>query len=76
MARKNRRLRMRFGRALRARREAARMTQIDLAEEAGLSEGYISQLERGLRAPSLEAIAELAHALKTKGSNLLDDAGE
>ena len=52
------------------------MTQLALAEEAGLSEGYVSQLERGLRSPSLEAIAELAHALKTNGSNLLDDADE
>ena len=76
MARKNRRLRVRFGRALRKRRLAAELTQLDLAVAAGLSEAYISQLERGVNSPSLEAISELGRALETKGSNLLSDVGE
>ena len=76
MARKNAELAKRFGSLIRVRRKALEMTQLDLAVEAGLSEAYISQLERGLKSPSLLAIVELAKALKIKGSGLLDDAGE
>lgn len=74
MTRRNRQLRARFGQALRTRREAERLTQLDLAEEAGLSESYISQLERGLHAPSLEAIDALAQALGTTATDLVAEA--
>jgi transcriptional regulator with XRE-family HTH domain len=76
MARKNRRLRVRFGKALRDRRLAAGVTQLDLAVASGLSEVYISRLERGINSPSVEALAELAKALGAKSSDLLKDAGE
>ena len=76
MARKNRRLRVRFGQALRKRRLEAGLTQLDLAVAEGLSEMYISRLERGVYAPSLESISELAKALGAKGSDLLKDAGD
>ena len=74
MARKNRQLLVRFGRALRERREATRMTQLDLAEEAGMSESYVSKLERGLVSPSLEAIDTLARALGTTATDLVAEA--
>lgn len=64
-----------FNLALAAAVKKARMkiglTQAQLAGLAGLSEVYISQLERAERGDSLNAFMQLAAALKMKGSTLL-----
>ncbi len=62
-----------FGRRLRVLREAHRpaMSATGLAVRAGVSVPYISQLEAGLRAPSLAAIISLAGALGVKAWELL-----
>src|SRR5262245_52515110 len=39
------------------------MTIMDLAREAGISNGLLSQLERGIGNPSIETLAHLARAL-------------
>lgn len=44
-------------------RERAGLTAKDLAKMAGLSPGYISLLERGLREPSAETLDRLAEVL-------------
>ena len=49
------------------------MTQEALAEGSELSSAYISQLERGLKSPSLLALVELASALGVSVSELLKD---
>jgi transcriptional regulator with XRE-family HTH domain len=54
-----------FGRLIRRRREAAGLTQETLAHEAGLHRTYISLLERGQRAPTIEVLRRLAKAFKT-----------
>lgn len=52
-----------FAEILRARREAAGLTQEALAERADTSVRFISFLETGRRQPSLSAIAALSHGL-------------
>jgi len=54
----------------------AGFTQLDLAVAAGLSEAYISQIERGINATSVEATLELAKALGTTVGALVEDAAE
>jgi len=52
-----------FGKIVRTRRRALDMSQEDLGEKAELNRGYISDIERGLRNPSLEVIDRIARAL-------------
>ena len=54
-----------YGRVLRAEREAAGISQEDLAHEAGIHRTYVSMLERGLANPSLTVLASIAEALGT-----------
>ena len=54
-----------LGRALRRRRKEIGKTMRQVAQEAGLSEGFISQVERGLSTPSLISLYNLASTLET-----------
>lgn len=74
MAKQNPRLRHRFGVALRDARLAAGFSQEELADRAGLHVSYVSQLERGLKSPSLDALASLASAMKMRASALVERA--
>ena len=56
-------IKKRFGRIVRTRRRALDMSQEELGEYAKLNRGYISDIERGLRNPSLEVIERIAIAL-------------
>lgn len=56
----------RFGLALRSLREQAGLSQEDLAHMSGLHRTYVSQLERGLKSPSLNVIWDLARALRLR----------
>ncbi len=67
-------LSMTFGKWLSGKREAARLTQVQLAERAGISPNYVSALERdepnardgSPRRPRLEKVDRLAKALLTE----------
>jgi transcriptional regulator with XRE-family HTH domain len=50
------------------------LTQERLAELAGMSQQYISDLERGKRNPTLVTVHEIAVALKVSHLDLLDPA--
>jgi transcriptional regulator with XRE-family HTH domain len=52
-------------------RKAAGMTQEELSERSGLSQQYISGLERGSRNPTVLSLYELANALKANPVDLL-----
>jgi transcriptional regulator with XRE-family HTH domain len=56
--------RRRFAETLREARGNAGISQEQLAERAGLHRTYISQLERGLKSPSLDVIVSLANGLR------------
>lgn len=57
------------------RRERLRLglTQDALAVEAGMTRSYLSDLERGTRNPSVNALGLLARALKVEAADLLRD---
>ncbi len=52
-----------FAGRLRELREAAGLTQLQLAEQAGLTEQGLGQIERGRRQPTWETVCRLAAAL-------------
>lgn len=56
---------------MRALREERRWSQSELAELADLDVSYVSQVERGLRDPSLSSLIALASGLKVAVSELL-----
>lgn len=74
MATAKRSLRAAFGQVLRDRRREIGISQEELAHESGLHRTYVSQLERGLKSPSLDAIAALAKALRQQPHELIKAA--
>ena len=52
-------------------RTAAKLSQEDLALEAGLDRTYISQVERSLRNVTIEVLARLAKALGTTADQFI-----
>ena len=60
----------RFGLAIRRRRLQQGVSQEELAYRAGLHRTYVSDIERGVRNPSLVNVEKLAEALGTSLSDL------
>ena len=60
-----------LGQRLRERRRELRLTLKEVADGAGLSVGFISQVERGLTAPSISSLAGIARVLGTHISEFL-----
>src|SRR3954468_4557626 len=63
------------GDLIKSQREVARMSVRRLADRAGVSNPYLSQIERGLRRPSAEILQQLAKALKISVETLYIRAG-
>ncbi|MEW2522208.1 helix-turn-helix domain-containing protein [Actinacidiphila alni] len=63
------------GEYLREQRRGARLSLRQLAEAAGVSNPYLSQIERGLRKPSAEILQQLAKALRISAETLYVQAG-
>lgn len=64
-----------LGDYLREQRVAASLSLRQLAEQAGVSNPYLSQIERGLRRPSAEVLQQLAKALRISAETLYVRAG-
>jgi transcriptional regulator with XRE-family HTH domain len=64
-----------LGEFIRGQREVASMSVRRLADLAGVSNPYLSQIERGLRRPSAEILQQLANALKISVETLYVHAG-
>jgi transcriptional regulator with XRE-family HTH domain len=64
-----------IGGFIRAQREAAQVSVRQLAEKAGVSNPYLSQIERGLRKPSAEVLNQIAKALRVSAEVLYIRAG-
>lgn len=64
-----------LGDYLRDQRVAAELSLRQLAEQAGVSNPYLSQIERGLRRPSAEVLQQLAKALRISAEQLYVQAG-
>ncbi len=60
-----------FAEVLREIRQEKGLSQEALADKAGLHRTYISQVERGLKSPSLRSLEQIAQALGIPASALL-----
>ena len=63
------------GEFIREQRNAARVSLRELARTAGVSNPYLSQVERGLRKPSAEILAAIAKGLQISAETLYEQAG-
>jgi transcriptional regulator with XRE-family HTH domain len=64
-----------LGEFLREQRRNAQLSLRQLADAAGVSNPYLSQIERGLRKPSAEILQSLAKALRISAETLYVQAG-
>jgi transcriptional regulator with XRE-family HTH domain len=64
-----------IGTFIRTQREAAQVSVRQLAEKAGVSNPYLSQIERGLRKPSADVLQQIAKALRVSAEVLYVRAG-
>ena len=63
------------GRFIKEQRERANLSLRRLAERAGVSNPYLSQIERGIRNPSAEILKRLSRALEISAETLYSKAG-
>jgi transcriptional regulator with XRE-family HTH domain len=64
-----------LGEFIRGQRTVAHLSQRDVAERAGISNAYLSQIERGLHEPSIRVLHAIASALGVPFDLLLTHAG-
>ena len=64
-----------LGEFIREQREAAEVSLRQLARNAGVSNPYLSQVERGLKKPSAEILGQIASALRISAETLYVRAG-
>src|SRR3546814_17731200 len=64
-----------LGDYLKEQRTTAELSLRQLAEQAGVSNPYLSQIERGLRKPSADVLQQLAKALRISAEQLYIRAG-
>ena len=64
-----------LGSFIREQRSSARLSLRRLSELAGISNPYLSQIERGLRRPSAEILQQIAQALRISAETLYVQAG-
>jgi transcriptional regulator with XRE-family HTH domain len=64
-----------LGKFIREQRDQSRLSLRRLSEIAGISNPYLSQIERGLRKPSAEILQRIAVALRVSAETLYERAG-
>lgn len=64
-----------LGTFIRDQRRNARLSLRKLSEAAGISNPYLSQIERGLRKPSAEILQSIAKGLRISAETLYERAG-
>jgi transcriptional regulator with XRE-family HTH domain len=64
-----------IGDYIREQREQARISMRQLAQQAGVSNPYLSQIERGLRKPSADILQQIAKGLRISAEALYVQAG-
>ncbi|MFI9465416.1 helix-turn-helix domain-containing protein [Streptomyces xiamenensis] len=64
-----------LGEFLREQRRQAKLSLRQLADVAGVSNPYLSQIERGLRKPSAEILQQIAKGLRISAETLYVQAG-
>ena len=64
-----------LGEFIREQRASSRLSLRRLSDMAGISNPYLSQIERGLRRPSAEILQQIAKALRISAETLYVQAG-
>ncbi len=64
-----------LGEFIRNQREGARLSLRGLSSRTGISNPYLSQIERGLRKPSAEILQQIARGLAISAETLYERAG-
>lgn len=64
-----------LGEIIRQQRELAELSMRQFADLAGISNPYLSQIERGLRAPSEQVLDAIARTLQLSADTLYEQAG-
>jgi transcriptional regulator with XRE-family HTH domain len=64
-----------IGAYIREQREQAKISLRQLAQAAGVSNPYLSQIERGLRRPSADILQQIARGLRISAEALYVQAG-
>ncbi|HTZ05490.1 MAG TPA: helix-turn-helix domain-containing protein [Gaiellaceae bacterium] len=64
-----------FGQFIHTQRKLARLSLRELAARTDISNAYLSQLERGLHAPSVRVLKSLADAFNLSAETMLEQAG-
>ena len=64
-----------LGEYIREQRELAEVSLRQLAQVAGVSNPYLSQIERGLKKPSAEILQQIANGLRISAETLYVRAG-
>ena len=64
-----------IGAYIREQREQAKISLRQLAQSAGISNPYLSQIERGLRRPSADILQQIAKGLRISAEALYVQAG-
>jgi transcriptional regulator with XRE-family HTH domain len=64
-----------LGEFIAGQRRMAQLSLRQLAEQTGVSNPYLSQIERGLRKPSAEVLQQLSKALRVSAESLYVRAG-
>ena len=64
-----------LGKFIREQRDLSRLSLRRLSDLAGISNPYLSQIERGLRKPSAEILQQIAKALQLSAETLYERAG-
>lgn len=64
-----------LGEFIRSQREGARLSLRGLSSRTGISNPYLSQIERGLRKPSAEILQQIARGLAISAETLYERAG-
>ena len=63
-----------LGKRIRQQRKLLRMTQEQLAEQAGISLSFLGHIERGTRKASLDTLVRICNALHVSPQLLLQDS--
>ncbi|MGB8685926.1 MAG: helix-turn-helix transcriptional regulator [Microcoleus sp.] len=63
-----------LGRVLARYRAIAKISQEELADRAGIHRTYVSQIERGLKSPTLSVLLKISKSLNTTVSRFIAEA--
>jgi transcriptional regulator with XRE-family HTH domain len=64
-----------LGEIIRRQRELSELSMRQFAQMVGISNPYLSQIERGLREPSQRVVESIAESLQTSADALYEQAG-